>query len=60
MIGNLPANAGDAKDGSLVAGLGRSLEWEMAAHSCVLAWGVPRIGEPGGLWSTRSQRVGCD
>lgn len=49
MIGNLPANAGDAKDGSLVAGLGRSLEWEMAAHSCVLAWGIPRIGEPGGL-----------
>ena len=26
VIKNLPANAGDAKDGSLVPGLGRSLE----------------------------------
>lgn len=57
MIKNLPANAGDEKDGSLVAGLGRSLEWEMAAHSCVLAWRVPRIEEPGQLQSTASQRV---
>ena len=32
----------------------------MAAHSCFLAWRVPRTEEPGGLQSTGSQRVGHD
>ena len=26
-----------------------ALEKEMATHSSVLAWGIPGIGEPGGL-----------
>ena len=30
----------------------------MAAHSSVLAWRVPGTGEPGGLPSTGSHRVG--
>ena len=36
------------------------LEEEMAAHSSILAWRIPQIGESGGLWSTGSQRVGPD
>ena len=32
----------------------------MATHSGVLAWGIPGTGEPGGLPSMRSHRVGHD
>ena len=32
----------------------------MATHSSVLAWRIPGIGEPGGLPSTGSHRVGYD
>ena len=34
------------------------LEKEMATHSSILAWEIPRIEEPGGLQSMGSQRVG--
>ena len=27
-----------------------ALEKEMATHSSVLAWRIPGMGEPGGLW----------
>ena len=37
-----------------------ALEKEMAAHSSVLAWRIPGTGEPGGLLSMRSHRVGHD
>ena len=37
-----------------------SLEKEMATHSSVLAWRIPGMGEPGGLPSLRSHRVGHD
>ena len=45
-----------------VRSLGREgpLEEEMAAHSSVLAWRIPGTGEPGGLSSTGSHRVGHD
>ena len=36
------------------------LEKEMATHSSILAWEIPRTEEPGGLQSIRSQRVGHD
>ena len=36
------------------------LEERMATHSSILAWRIPRTGEPGGLQSMRSQRVGHD
>ena len=36
------------------------LEKEMATHSSILAWRIPRMGEPGGLPSMGSQRVGHD
>ena len=35
-----------------------ALEKEMATHSSVLAWRIPGTGEPGGLLSMGSHRVG--
>ena len=37
-----------------------ALEKEMAAHSSVPAWRIPGTGEPGGLLSVGSHRVGRD
>ena len=37
-----------------------ALEKEMATHSIVLAWRIPGTGEPGGLPSMGSHRVGHD
>ena len=37
-----------------------ALEKEMAAHSSVLAWRIPGMGEPGGLPSMGSHRVRHD
>ena len=34
------------------------LEKEMATHSSILAWRIPRMEEPGRLQSTGSQRAG--
>ena len=36
------------------------LEEEMATHSSIPAWRIPRTEEPGGLQSTEAQRVGHD
>ena len=49
----LPANAGDTGP---IPGLGRSPEKEMAAHSSILAWEMPRTEEPGGLQSMGLQK----
>ena len=35
-----------------------AVEKEMATHSSVLAWRIPRTAEPGGLLSMGSHRVG--
>ena len=45
-----------------VPSLGREdlLEKEMATHSSILAWKIPRTEEPGGLQSVVSQRVEHD
>ena len=37
-----------------------TLEEEMATHSRILAWRIPGMGEPGGLPSMGSHRVGHD
>ena len=37
-----------------------ALEKQMATHSSVLAWRIPGMGEPGGLPSMGSHRVGHD
>ena len=57
MVKNLPA-----MQETQVQSLGRddSLEKEMATHSSILAWRIPWTGEPGGLPSVGSQRVGHD
>ena len=36
------------------------VEKEMATHSSVLSWRIPGMGEPGGLPSMGSHRVGHD
>ena len=36
------------------------LEEGMATHTSILAWRIPWTGDPGGLQSTGSQRVGQD
>ena len=45
-----------------VQSLGREdpLEKEMATHSSILAWEIPRTEEPGGLQYMGSQRIGHD
>ena len=37
-----------------------ALEKETATHSDILAWRIPGMGEPGGLPSMGSHRVGHD
>ena len=37
-----------------------ALAKEMATHSSILAWRIPGTGEPGGLPSMGSHRVGHD
>ena len=37
-----------------------ALEKKMATHSSILAWRIPGMGEPGGLPSMGSHRVGHD
>ena len=51
----LPAWTLGLLDGKL-----HGLEKAMVAHSSVLAWGIPGTGEPGGLPSMGSHRVGHD
>ena len=52
VIKNLLANAGDT---SSIPGSGRPLEKEMATHSIILAWEIPRT-ESGRLQSMGSQK----
>ena len=40
--------------------LATQAEKEMATHSSILAWRIPRTEEPGGLLSVGSQRVEHD
>ena len=54
-------NAGDTREMQIQT-LGQKdlLKGEMATHSIILTWEIPRTEEPGGLQSTGSQRVGHD
>ena len=49
-----------AGDTDSTPGPGSSPEKETATHSSVLAWRIPGTGEPGGLLSMGSDRVGHD
>ena len=57
MVKNLPGNAGDSRDGVRSLDGEDPLEKEMATHSSILAWKIPRTEEPGGLQSMGLQRV---
>ena len=46
VVKNPPANAGDTV---LIPGLEDPLEKELATHSSILAWKIPRTEEPGWL-----------
>ena len=60
MVKNLPASTGDVRDVGSIPGREDPLEQEMATHSSILAWRIPRTEEPGGLQSMGLQRVGHD
>ena len=60
VVKNVPTNAGDARDASLIPASGRSPGEGKATHSSILAWRIPRTEEPGGLQSIGSQRIGKD
>ena len=55
MVKNLPAMQ---ETGVQFLGGEDSLQKGMATHSSILAWRIPWTGEPGGLMSMGSQRVG--
>ena len=57
MVKNLPAV--QEMQETWVRSLGQEdpLEKEMATHSIILDWRIPRTEEPGGLHSMKSQRV---
>ena len=59
-VKNLPANERVARDAGSIPQSGRSLEEEMATHSSILAWKIPRTEEHGGRQPMESQRVGHD
>ena len=52
VVKNPPANTGDTRDMSLIPGSERSPGVRNASHFSILAWGMPRAEEPGGLLST--------
>ena len=60
MVKNPPANEGDARDGVSISGSGRTPRGRNGNPSIILAWRIQWAEEPGGLWSTGSQRVGYD
>ena len=55
-----PTNTGDLRDWIQSLSWEDLLEEEMASHSSILAWKIPRTEEPGDLKSMRFQRVGHD
>ena len=58
MLKNLPASAGDIRDGGSISGSEEPLEEGMATHSGILAWRIPWTEETGGLQTMRLQRTG--
>ena len=60
MVKNLPAMREMREMGVQSLGWEDPLGKAMATHSSILAWRSPWMEEPGGLWSTGSQRVRCD
>ena len=57
MVKTQPANAGHP---GLIPGSGRSLEEQMATHSSILTWKIPRTEEPGDYSPRGCKRVRHD
>ena len=57
-VKNLPASSGDKRLGSLDRE--DPLEEDVATHSSILVWRIPRTEEPDGLQNKGLQRVGYD
>ena len=55
VVKNLPANAGDVREVSLILGQEDPLEEGTAIHSSLLAWRIPWTEEPGELWVAKSR-----
>ena len=51
VVKNPPTNAGDIETWVPFLGWEDPLEKEMATHSSIIAWHIPRTEEPGGLQS---------
>ena len=60
VVKNSPANAGDTKDQVWYLGQEDSLEEEVATHSRIRAWRIPRTKDPCGLQAMGLQRVRHD
>ena len=60
MVKNLPAMQELQETWVQSLGLEDPLEDGTATHSSILAWRMPGVGEPGGLPSMGSHRVGHD
>ena len=60
VVKNLPANAGDPGDSGSTPGQEGPLEEEMATHSSILSWRIPRTEQAGGLQSIGLHRVRYD
>ena len=58
MVKNQPANAGDARDASLILGSEGPLELETATQPSIPVWKIPWTEEPGRPMGL--QRVGHD
>ena len=58
MFKDLPPNAGDIRDVSLIPSSRRSLEEGLTTHSSILTWRIPWTEETDRLWSLGLQRVG--
>ena len=60
VVRNLPASEGTHETRVRSLGQEGPLEWEMAAHSSLVAWRIPWTEEPGGLQSMGLQTVRND
>ena len=60
LVKNPPANAGDLRDTGWIPGWERSPGVGNGNTLQYSSWKIPWTEEPGGLQSTRSQRVGHD
>ena len=59
-VKDLPANAGDVRDGIRSLGEEDPLEEGMATDPRILAWGIPWAEKPGGIQFIWLQRVRHD